>query len=153
MGRLWTLKAFLDSWPSGNKVVCHSKIYRQVMLSHLGLKTKLRIDSMEPSETMYALWWTSWKSQTKVLIMKWVSSPPIFWTTCTKLKTVTITLIVEFRFLNDEIRDTIFGMKFKIDRDALSERIQQKKSLYQRLKCLILKTFNGFRRQVRVTTP
>jgi len=43
--------------------------------------------------------------------------------------------------LNEEIKDTIFSMHFKIEKKMLMDRINERKSLYMRLRTLICKTF------------
>jgi hypothetical protein len=47
----------------------------------------------------------------------------------------------EFRFLGEEIKETIYTMHFKIDKKVLADRILLRKNLYERLKNNILKIF------------
>lgn len=54
-------------------------------------------------------------------------------------------LYEEFAFLKEEIKSTIYKMKFKINRNYLTQRITEKKGLYTKLNSLILKTFDNFK--------
>lgn len=50
-------------------------------------------------------------------------------------------LAIEFRFLGEEIKETIYAMRFKIDKKMLVEQIYHRRSLYERLKNTIMKIF------------
>lgn len=39
-------------------------------------------------------------------------------------------LALEFRFLGEEIKETIYAMRFKIDKKMLVEQIYNRRSLY-----------------------
>lgn len=50
-------------------------------------------------------------------------------------------LALEFRFLGEEIKDTIYSMRFKIDKKMLVEQIYNRRSMYERLKNTVMKIF------------
>lgn len=56
----------------------------------------------------------------------------------------------EFRFLNEEIKNCIFEMNYKVDKNVLSRKIQGKRSLYIRLKALVMKAFRAGKGQKEV---